>query len=237
MVHCIAEFFLPEACINIFYHKNKFFLFRRLARRVADLYNGGRDPRGTDVVLRCEGRDLPFYRLVLSAHSPVLGAMLDDGEGAFAEGREGRVEVRDCPAEALAAMLRLLADGKIGRRELRRHALDLYVLCDKYDIGELSSVCEREAAEAAEAAWTSDDDHVLLRYLVAAHLHGSPCIRRAAISALRRRRRDLATGRAPAGVSALRRPESVKGGEDAWEALAAAHPDLAAEVMAAVAEP
>ncbi len=129
-----------------------------------------------------------FLRLLLCAHSDVLCAMLD---GNYLESDSGQLTMDDSKPEAVSALLLLLATGQVGRGELRRHALDLYVLCDKYNVSSLLPAVEQEAAELAAAAAARGDDRGLLRCLVTAHLHGSGMIRRAALAALTNRRKKV----------------------------------------------
>ena len=193
----------------------------RLASRLASMYRDG--ARGADMAIRCRGVEFPFYRMVLAAQSDVLEAMLEEtgrdsgGGGAkfFLEGKAGVVEVEDFAPEVVAAFLKLLATGQLGKNEFRRHSLDLFSLCDKYNVTDLLPSCESEAAEAALSLSLACSLDEALRYLVRSHLHGSESIRRAALASIRKRR-------------------GFKTDTDGWSELRDAFPDLAKEAEAAI---
>lgn len=181
----------------------------RLRARLGRMWEDGR--RGADVVVRCGAASFPYYSLLLAAHSDVFEAMLD--RPGFAEHSSGAVDVADASPGATAAFLQVLATGRLGRSDFRRHALELFRLADKYNVAPLAAAAEREAAEAAAAA--SPSPARLLATLAAARLHGSGAMWRAAAAS------------AAAGRSAVLASEE-------WAAVEREQPELAKQIHSEV---
>lgn len=94
----------------------------------------------SDVLLRCSGEVFKCHKVVLSARSDVLKAML---ENKMKESRESEIEILDSSPDIVGLMIKHIYTGEIPNVEkLRQSAPDILHVAVKYNLVSLVSVCE-----------------------------------------------------------------------------------------------
>jgi len=94
----------------------------------------------SDVLLKCNGHEIPCHKIVLSARSDVFRAML---ENEMREAHDNVIEVVDSTPEIVNMMVEHIYTGKIPEISKLKHlAPDILHIAVKYNLGSLVTVCE-----------------------------------------------------------------------------------------------
>ncbi|XP_008548708.1 kelch-like protein 7 [Microplitis demolitor] len=93
----------------------------------------------SDVVLIIGNEELPSHKIILSAHSPVLHAMLTT---VMKEGKENRIEIKNFTADIIAEMLEYFYSGETAASKDVGAALRLLEVADMYQVQNLKNICE-----------------------------------------------------------------------------------------------
>ncbi|XP_057322669.1 kelch-like protein 7 isoform X2 [Microplitis mediator] len=93
----------------------------------------------SDVVLIIGDEELPSHKIILSAHSPVLHAMLTTD---MKEGRENRIEIKNFTADIIAEMLEYFYSGESEASRDVGAALRILEVADMYQVQNLKNICE-----------------------------------------------------------------------------------------------
>jgi len=92
----------------------------------------------SDCVLVSGAREFQVHKAILSARSPIFGAMFEHG---MTEARENRVDIADVDGEVLREMLRFMYTGIAPN--LEKMADELLAAADKYQLDRLKVMCEQ----------------------------------------------------------------------------------------------
>lgn len=85
-----------------------------------------------------DGTELKAHKAVLSARSPVFNAMF---EIEMLENRENLIRIEDFSKEVVEELLKFIYSGKVNN--LAKVAKDLLSAADKYELPQLSELCEQ----------------------------------------------------------------------------------------------
>ena len=108
-----------------------------------DIGNLLMDPKTSDLVLVCQGEEIKAHRCILSARSPVFGAMLQNG---MLENINSEIKIDDADRDVVKEMLHYMY--KVEVSENFTKFKELLVLADKYQVGELVKYCGTKIVES-----------------------------------------------------------------------------------------
>ena len=106
-----------------------------------DIGNLFLDQETSDIVILCQGEQIPAHKCILSARSPVFRAMMQANMLESIK-REINIEVDD--KDVLFEMLRFIYTAKVGDGFSK--IKELLVLADKYEVVELLKYCGKNLA-------------------------------------------------------------------------------------------
>ena len=87
------------------------------------------DTENSDVVLKCQGEEIPAHTLLLGARSPVFKAMF---QSEMSESINKEVKIDDVEADVLKEMLRFMYSAKVDESFIKFQ--ELLIVADKYQI-------------------------------------------------------------------------------------------------------
>ena len=97
-----------------------------------------KDGKFSDVKIVVDGSEMSAHKAVLSARSPVFNAMF---ETEMLESRENLIRIEDFSKEVVEELLKFIYSGKVSN--LAKVAKDLLSAADKYELPQLSELCEQ----------------------------------------------------------------------------------------------
>jgi len=123
----------------------------------------------SDVIIKCQGRELSCHKVILGARSPVFNAMFIHNT---MESQRKEIKIEDLDIETVQDMLKYMYAGKI--ENLNTRSPRLLEAADKYQLSELKEICEEVLCETL----TVDS---CLECLVLADLHTALDLKDAAV--------------------------------------------------------
>lgn len=119
-----------------------------------------------DCVIRTEKGDIKAHKLILSANSSVLEAMLSRMDGL----RKSEIKIVDFSAGSVKDLISFFYTGEV---ETNENSMDLFGLAVKYDVPDLKTICEEMIA-------ANIDELNALEVFTLGHLHDSYPLKRSA---------------------------------------------------------
>jgi len=100
----------------------------------------------SDVVIKCQGEDIPCHKSILAARSPVFAAMFQHN---MAEARNHEVDIQDLSVTTVHLMLEYIYSGQFQHSS---NTEDLLPAADKYELTQLKSACELSLSRTVNMA-------------------------------------------------------------------------------------
>jgi len=94
-----------------------------------------KDPKFTDITLKCQDKVLPCHRIILSSSSSVFERMFETN---MAEAKSGEVEIEDMSASTLERLLEFTYTGEVTDMQ---DVMELLYAADKYQMSDLVRMC------------------------------------------------------------------------------------------------
>ena len=128
-----------------------------------------------DVTLKCGQKEFKAHKAVLASQSPFFKSMFETDMKDNVS--TNVIEISNTEPEVVAAMLSYLYTGTAPNIE--EMLKDLLVVADKYQISELSALCEKRLKSDLSVSNVVDS-------LILANMHNAPCLKTACLAYIRR---------------------------------------------------